>query len=143
MEKKEINVFEWQQNYKNGMYDAPDFTTQVNAGWYDWFCKETSLATRLKKMAKLVLQVRRGGKIDLDNMYVWFKNNCPLCGPLYDDFRFADIETGDTMFTIKIDDKRTDAKYEVWCIKNDFKEAYISFDNSRELINWLNTPWEE
>lgn len=136
-----VSVWQWQQNFKNGMYEANEFRTQVNAGWYDWFCKNTSLVSKTRKMGKIICQVKRGGKVDLDNMYVWFKNNCPLTGPLYDDFRFADIETGDTIFTIAIDDKRSDSKYEVWGRKNNFDGPLIKFDNSRDLVNWLNTPW--
>jgi hypothetical protein len=45
------------------------------------------------------------------------------------------------MFTIAIDDKRSDSKYEVWGRKNDFNGPLIKFDNSRDLVNWLNTPW--
>jgi len=139
----EINVLQWQKNFKMGRYIPNDFNTQVEAGWYDWFCKEKSLAEKTNKMGKIISQVKDGGKIDLEKMYVWFKNNCPFVGPLYDDFRFADIETGNTMFTIAIDDKRASTKYEVWCWKNGFREAYIGFKNSRDLVKWLNKPWDE
>jgi hypothetical protein len=69
--------------------------------FYDWFCKESSLQ---KKADTLFAQLKRflaaNPNIDIDKHYVWFKNNCPMNGPLYDDFRIADIETGDTMYTV-------------------------------------------
>jgi hypothetical protein len=69
--------------------------------FYDWFCKESSLQ---KKADTLFGQLKRflaaNPSIDIDKHYVWFKNNCPVNGPLYDDFRIADIVTGDTMYTV-------------------------------------------
>ena len=53
-------------------------------------------ANKTKRMGNIIKQIKGGGiKVDLNNWYVWFKNNCPLNGPLYDDFRFADLGTGD------------------------------------------------
>lgn len=140
---KETSVREWIIRFQNNEFEASDFRTQVKAGWYDWFCKTESLRNKTYKMGKIVKQVKDGGKVDLDKHYVWFKNNCPMVGPLYDDFRFADLETGDVQLTITIDDKRSEHKYEVWGRKNNFDGPIICFDNSRDLVKWLNTPWED
>lgn len=140
---KETSVREWIIRFQNNEFEASDFRTQVNAGWYDWFCKTESLRNKTYKMGKIVKQIKDGGKVDLDKHYVWFKNNCPCVGPLYDDFRFADLETGDVQLTIAIDDKRSEHKYEVWGRKNNFDGPIICFDNSRDLVKWLNTPWED
>lgn len=133
-----INVREWQVAFNNGEFDAADLDTQIDAGWYDWFCKDTSLKNKTKKMGNIVKKVKDGGRINLDTSYVWFKNNCPCVGRLYDDFRFADIETGDVLYTICIDDDRSDFKYEVWGRDNGFKGMLIGFDTQKELVNWLN-----
>ena len=133
-----INVREWQVAFNNGEFDAADLDTQIDAGWYDWFCKDTSLKNKTKKMGNIVKKVKDGGRINLDTSYVWFKNNCPCVGRLYDDFRFADIETGDVLYTIVIDDDRSDFKYEVWGRDNNFNGMLIGFDTQKELVNWLN-----
>ena len=49
--------------------------------------KDTSLTNKTKKMGNIIKQIKPGGKVDLETSYVWFKNNCPINGPLYDDFR--------------------------------------------------------
>lgn len=140
---KKTSVREWIVRFQNNEFEANDFRTQVDAGWYDWFCKTESLRNKTYKMGKIVKQVKDGGKVDLDKNYVWFKNNCPCVGPLYDDFRFANLETDDVQLTIAIDDKRSEHKYEVWGRKNNFDGPIICFDNSRDLVKWLNTPWED
>ena len=141
MEK--ICIQEWITKFNNGDFNEKDFKTQCSAGWYDWFCKTTSLRNKTYRMGSIVKQVRNGGKVDTEKWYVWFKNNCPMVGPLYDDFRFADMENGEVQFTICIDDKRANSKYEVWGRRNDFNGPIIGFNSSRELVKWLNAPWEE
>ena len=99
-------------------------------------------------MGRIIKQVKDGGKVDLDNWYVWFKNNCPMNGPLYDDFRFALLKTGDVMFTIQIDCCWSKHKYSVYGRKPTengyttfFDEPLFECDDSRDLVKWLNTPW--
>ena len=135
---KRMTTREWQKAFAAGEFDSPDFDTQCKAGWFDWFCKKSSLARKTNKMGKIIARVQDGGKVDLDRTYCWFKNNCPFTGPLYDDFRFADIETGNTLMTIAIDDKRSDAKYVVWGRDNDFDEPLFKCGDMRDLVAWLN-----
>ena len=145
------NVTQWIGMFNTEHFTNPDRKTQIAAGWYDWFCKTESLRNKTYKMGKIISKVKCGGKVDLDNWYVWFKNNCPMRGPLYDDFRFADMETGDIRFTIQIDSCWSEHKYSVYGRKplpngeweDHFEEPLFECDNSRDLVKWLNTPWED
>jgi hypothetical protein len=61
--------------------------------FYDWFCSDKSLERRaLAFIPKLKFLVKEG-IIDGDKCYVWFKNNCPVVGTLYDDMRISNIKT--------------------------------------------------
>ena len=113
MEKK-LTLKDWIHNFNEGNFDSPDRDTQIEAGWFDWFCKDTSLKNKTKKMGNIIKQIKPGGKVDLDTSYVWFKNNCPLNGPLYDDFRIASIETNNTLIVVQIDCVWNDDKYTVY-----------------------------
>lgn len=127
MENKQINVKQWLENYSIGIYNDNSFKTQCNAGWYDWFCKDSSLAGKTKKLAPKVKRIAQSKKINQETMYVWFKNNCPMFGSLYDDFRFADIETGDVIYTI-IPSSGHDSEFgesSVWGRENDFNNPII------------------
>lgn len=133
-----ISLREWQNNYLEGKYDSKDVRVQIEAGWYDWFCSDESLKNRLDKMARTVKNLKDSEKIDLDNMYVWFKNNCPCEVPLYDDFRIADMKTHDVLYTVMVDNKREDYKYVVYGRSNGFKSPLFECDNARMLAKWFN-----
>ena len=141
-----LRLFRWIDEFMEGNFDNPDVRVQILAGWYDWFCKDSSLANKTKKMGNIIKHVKRGGKVDIENWYVWFKNNCPLNGPLYDDFRFADLETGEVQFTIQIDCCWNKSKYCVYGRTPDgvghWDEPLFETDSVKELKNWLNSPWE-
>lgn len=145
---KEISAREWIARFLNNEFDCNDFKTQVGAGWYDWFCKEESLRNKTYEMGRIIKRVKDGGKVDLDDWYVWFKNNCPMSGPLYDDFRFARLTDGLVMFTIQIDCCWSEHKYSVYGRKpvngeweDHFDAPLFECDNSRDLVKWLNAPW--
>ena len=146
--KERIALSQWIENFQNGHYDAADVKTQILAGWYDWFCKDSSLANKTKKMGNIIKQVKNGGKVNLKDWYVWFKNNYPLNGPLYDDFRFARLDTRDVQLTIQIDCRWNNQRFSVWGRKSEDAEfehekALFETDSQRELVKWLNTPWED
>lgn len=132
----EINVKQWQENFKSGKYQSGDFATQVNAGWYDWFCKDSSLLGKTNKMGKIIEKITN--PYILENYYVWFKNNCPFAGPLYDNFRFSDLSNQDTQFTICINDKRENYRYVVYGRANDFEKPLFECNNSRDLVKYFN-----
>ena len=144
--KEKLNVSRWINEFNEGNFADADIKVQILAGWYDWFCKDSSLANKTKRMGNIIKKVKDGGKVNMADWYIWFKNNCPLNGPLYDDFRFADIETGEVQFTIQIDCCWNLRKYVVWGRKepgapfNSEKPLFES-DSAKELVDWLNTAW--
>ena len=145
MERK-INIGSWIDAFLTGTFDSADVQTQIKAGWYDWFCKDSSLAAKTKRMGNIISKLREVGKVNFKNWYAWFKNNCPLNGPLYDDFRFADLETGEVQFTIQLDCCWNQKKYTVYGRTPDGQfhsdNALFETDSVKELIEWLNQPWE-
>ena len=64
-------------------------------GFYDWFCTDLSLKKRAKSFVPKLKFLVKEGLLDGDKLYVWFKNNCPMAGSLYDDMRFSTINGED------------------------------------------------
>lgn len=95
-----LKLSEWIEKFDNGDFDNKDRETQCAANWYDWFCSDEYLADRLKVLAPKLKNIAISSKINPEKQYVFFKNNCPVNGELYDDFRICDLETGDVVFTI-------------------------------------------
>jgi hypothetical protein len=82
--------------------------------FYDWFCRDSSLAGKSRTLFKKVKTfLKHNPQIDIDSHYVFFKNNCPMNGPLYDDFRIVDIETGNVIYTV-IPKCSHSGKAEIW-----------------------------
>lgn len=122
------SIRNWIESFDSGEYESKDVETQIKAGWYDWFCKATSLRGKTNALAPKVKRIANSHKINQDTMYVWFKNNCPLYGNLYDDIRIADLETDDVIFTItpKCGHTSKNGQAEVWGRENDFYEPIVT-----------------
>lgn len=95
-----LSLREWEQKFVSGEFNKSDFDTMCKFGWYDWFYNNKAILPKSKQLGKKVLQIINSSKIDKDNMCVFFKNNCPMLGNLYDDFRICDMKTGDVLYTI-------------------------------------------
>lgn len=145
----DYKISKWIEKFQNGDFSGYDFKTQCDAGWYDWFCKTESLRNKTYRMGRIISKIQPGGKVDMESWYVWFKNNCPMSGPLYDDFRFADLETGDVQMTIQIDCCWNDGfKYCVYGRtpqnpQGQWDKPIFKCGDSRELVKWFNSPWED
>ena len=119
-----MNITEWIKNFDNHRWSIPEIDVQIDAGWYDWFCNDKSLTNKTKTLGKKVKQLANSPKIDTENWYVWFKNNFPMRGPLYDDFRFADLETKDVQYTITPRSGHS-GHAEVWGRENNFERPIV------------------
>lgn len=106
--------------------------------WYDWFCRESSLENKGKKLLQKLRAIADSKKFDNDKSYVFFKNNCPCDGSLYDDFRICDIETGDVLYTVipSCGHKYSKGKAQVWGRENVFAEPIIE-GTWREVKSWF------
>lgn len=121
---KEMHLSKWLGKFDRGEWDSPDLDTQCAAGWYDWFCRDSSLANKTKALGKKVSQISTSFRFNPYEVYVFFKNNCPFNGPLYDDFRICDLRSGDVLFTV-VPKSGHSGKAEVWGRDNEFKEPLV------------------
>ena len=134
----EIPVRQWQEKFRAGAFLAQDKYTQCAAGWYDWFCQDHALAGRLKKIGRVVMGIT--DPFILDNYYVWFKNNCPLNGPLYDDARFEPLSGSrdGKYFVISLDSPHERMKWALTTERYGFYAPEFDCQNIREMIRYVN-----
>lgn len=110
--------------------------------WYDYFCKSSSLVNKgralIRKLKKIYKLNELSGRkyFDPNKTYVFFKNNCPFCGSLYDDFRICDLETREVIFTIQVN--RYDQKHsaELWGQPNNFDGAILE-GSIKDVYNYF------
>jgi hypothetical protein len=107
--------------------------------FYDWFCKDASLERKARALMSKVKKFIKVMKVDVETTYVFFKNNCPLHGSLYDDFRICDVETGDVLWTVTpaCGHNCTKGTADAWSPLNQFKEPLYSARNWKALLQHL------
>lgn len=123
-----MSIADFATRFLRGDFDLNNRSVQIEAGWYDWFCRDTSLAAKTKNLGKKVLRLMKSSKIDIEKNYVFFKNNCPMIGSLYDDIRICDMETGDVLYTIIPSSgfSATKGRAEVWGRENCFNQPLVT-----------------
>lgn len=117
----DICIRDYLNNYDSGKYDSADRSVQCDAGWYDWFCKDSALKSKTVTLTRKLRQLVLSPKVDIYKNYVFFKNNCGWT--LYDDFRICDLDTGDVLYTVT--PKDSDGKATVWGKDNDFAAPLV------------------
>jgi hypothetical protein len=127
MKDNQMNLEEQITAFMSGEFDSKDKSTQCRAGWYDWFCRDSSLQAKTEKLYRKVIQVARLLKshgFSLKDHYVFFKNNCPGMGKLYDSFSICEIGSGDVKFFVTPSSGHTidNGKAQVYFHKNKFEE---------------------
>ena len=133
-----ISVRQWQENFQAGAYHSSDFATQCKAGWYDWFCEDNELASRLNELAEVVTGIT--DPFILDNYYVWFKNNCPMMGDLYDDVRFEPLsgERNGKYFLVVKDCPYEQFRWVLYTEQSGLDKPVFACENVRDMIKRLN-----
>ena len=139
----EISVRQWQEQFRAGGFDSPDVATQCRAGWYDWFCPDSELTGRLKELAEVVMGITDPSI--LDNYYVWFKNNCPITGPLYDDVRFEPLsgERDGKYFLVTLDSPHEKSRYVLHTERHGFEKPEFECEDVRQMLLRVNQLGQE
>ena len=125
----EMSVRQWQERFRAGDFSSKDRAVQCEAGWYDWFCQDDALAGRLQKLSKVVMGIT--DPYILDHYYVWFKNNCPLSGPLYDDIRFEPLhgDRSGKYFVVIRDSPHEAHKWTLYTERHGFEQPEFTCGN--------------
>jgi hypothetical protein len=126
---KNLTITEVLKAWREGRLD-------IMSLWYDCFCDESELEERGEELMQKLDEISASTKFDNDKTYVFFKNNCPALGTLYDDFRICDMENDDVIYTVTPLSGRDDekGKANVWGQETGFHGAVVegSWDDVRD-----------
>lgn len=139
---QKFNLLEWIRKYDAGNFSNPDVIVQIDAGWHDWFCRDTSLVSKTKSLSSKVKKVASSTKVNklgLENVYVFFKNCCPLSGRLYDQFSICDAKSGDVHYCIvpRHVQRNNEVKSELWGTENAFDKPLV-IGTFKDVLSYLN-----
>lgn len=123
-----MTIKEYLERFDKGDFNSENVDVQIKAGWYDWFCKDSSLQNKTCQLTKKLKQLVASSKINVETSYVFFKNNCPMVGRLYDDFRICDMKTGNVIYTVIPSSGHDSEKgvAAVWGKENKFEEPLVT-----------------
>ena len=135
--EKQITLREQIEAFQNDKSFPGDMSHCYN--FYDWFCKKEALKGKAEKLMPKVLKFAKKMNLDMDKYYVFFKNNCPMNGSLYDDFRICDIETGDVVYNVCPSSGYNESLGEatVYGKENDFQGPLYKGETWSEMFNNL------
>lgn len=109
--------------------------------WYDWFCKDKDLVPRGKRLIKKLLTIVKSPKIDPLTQYVFFKNNCPMVGKLYDSFSICDLTSGEVKIWVSPSER--DGKAIVFAKDTDGEWKELVNGSWKDVTDWFGTTEEK
>lgn len=126
----EMTINEFCSRFLNGDFDAHSTRVQIEAGWYDWFCSPSALPKKTEFLGCKVCAIKDSKRFDKERSYVFFKNNCPVIGKLYDQFSICDLETGNVLFCAQHLEKGSHgcehAHWELYDANKGFREPVVN-----------------
>jgi len=135
-----VNLAEQLNAFASGQIMDSDGTVGSCFNFYDWFCKDSSLERKANTLFPKVKRfLKEYPEIDILSTYVFFKNNCPMLGPTYDDFRICDIESGNVLYTVTPSRVLKNGKNqirmaEIWGRSNNFKQPIKEANTFTQLF---------
>lgn len=106
-------------------------------GFFDWFCRDKGLKSRMLKLKGKIAFLVKSGVIDGDKNYVILKNNCPFDGDLYDDFRVLDMDTSKMICGLapSLGYNHMKGKCEFWKFDKDGEVMEFMFEDYKTFKN--------
>jgi len=123
MGKQKRSIREFLENPSSFIEDSYNF--------HDYFCDFKALERKFKNLTSKVKFLVKMDVLDIDNSYVWFKNNKPAWGRQYDTFGISDINTEELL--VLFTPNRIQDVYENQCFI-DYKQN--GFDYEDVFENW-------
>lgn len=121
---------------QNSMFDQIRNNDHLDADkcnlFYDWFCSDGSLERRAAPLMALVKKICFSQMFDAREVYVFFKNNCPMDGPTYDSFSICDRHSGDVLFHIA----KRNGDVILHSRGNDFEEPIVT-GSTKHVVDWF------
>jgi hypothetical protein len=123
-----MNLNEFSTRFISNEFQDSSVKKQIEAGWREWSCENTSLPAKTKKLGNKVIQLMKSHKMNPEKTYVLFKNILPLKGRDYDYINFVDIETDHLLYTIvpSSGHESTKGQAQVWGRENFFQKPLVA-----------------
>ena len=116
-----ISLKKWSEMEKSGEFNSPDLDTMIEAGWADWYCSDTSLFNRFKRMRGMIITVAACPFINSEKVYVNLFNSLLSNGNSYDNFTICDLDTERILYFVCAKDPETGSalvlkspKFDIW-----------------------------
>ena len=125
-----MTINEFCRRFLNSEFNFSLTSVQIEAGWYDWWCRPSALRGKTEKLGAKIVRIQKSKRFDSDKSYVFFKNNCPVVGKLYDQFSICDIKTGNVLFCCQHLEKGSHgcehAHWELYDASKGFREPVVN-----------------